>query len=250
MKTYKTIIIEDEQPATELIQAYLSDHPFIEVIKTCSDGFSGLKAIQEHQPDLIFLDVQMPKLTGFEMLELLEQPPVIIFTTAFDEFAIKAFEMNAVDYLLKPFSRDRFAQALKKAVEKIELQNSEPTTKSNISNIHDTLIQDQILERIVVKKKNNIILIPASEITHIEAYDDYVIVHFGGNKYLKQKTMKYYEEHLDNNKFIRIHRSWIVNIECIDQIMLWEKDTYMVKLKSGEELRASRSGYKRLKEIF
>ena len=250
MKQHKTIIIEDEQPACELILAYLNDHPSIEVITTCNDGFAGLKAIQEYKPDLIFLDVQMPKLTGFEMLELLEQPPAIIFTTAFDEFAIKAFEMNAVDYLLKPYSRERFAQALQKAFEKIELQKNEFSGSNNITNLHESLIQNQILERIVVKKKNNIILIPTAEITHIEAYDDYVIVHSGGNQYLKQKTMKHYEEHLDNSKFIRIHRSWIVNIECIDQIMLWEKDTYLVKLKSGEELRASRSGYKRLKEIF
>lgn len=249
MKAIKVIIIEDEAPAAELIVAYLREYGQFQVIDICHDGFNGLKKIQELKPDLIFLDVQMPKLTGFEMLELLEEPPAIIFTTAYDEYAIKAFEMNAVDYLLKPYSRERFASALKKAEEKIETTISgiqKPEQKPQI----EVLPKGNTIERVVVKKNNRIVVIPASGITHIEAYDDYVIIHSEGNKHLKQKTMKYYEEYLDPRRFIRIHRSWIVNVEYIDQIMLWEKETYMVKLKTGDELRASRAGYKKLKELF
>lgn len=245
----RIIIIDDEAPAAELIAAYLLDFPDYEIAAVCQDGFTGLKAIQQHKPDLIFLDVQMPKLSGFEMLELLEEHPAIIFTTAFDEYAIKAFEISAVDYLLKPFSRERFAVAMKKASEK--LRSGTKLSKNILKpNLSDLLPPGDVIERIVVKKNNKIIVIPVSKVTHIEAYDDYVIIHSEGNRHIKQKTMKYYEDHLDQKKFIRIHRSWIVNVDCIDQILLWEKETYMVKLKGGEELRASRAGYKRLKEMF
>jgi len=249
MNPIKVIIIDDEQPATELISAYLQKIGGYEIAGICHDGFSALKSIQELNPDLIFLDVQMPKLTGFEMLELIENPPVIIFTTAFDEFAIKAFEMNAVDYLLKPFSRDRFAASLEKAAQQLVFrkQNHKSSRKTNDATVE---IAPDILERIVVKKNNKIFVLSASAITHFEAYDDYVIIHSDGQRFIKQKTMQFYDQHLDPKKFIRIHRSWIVNVECIDQIMLWEKETYMVKLKDGSELRASRAGYKRLKELF
>ncbi len=249
MKPIKAIIIEDEVPASDLLSAYLKEHKHISVIDICSDGFAGLKAIQEKQPDLIFLDVQMPKLTGFEMLEILENPPVIIFTTAFDEYAIKAFEMNAVDYLLKPFSRQRFADALQKAEVRIEMMKSGSQNDQEKSHIA-VFPPGKYIDRIVVKKNNRIIVLPVSSVSHIEAYDDYVFIHSEENKNLKQKTMRYYEQYLDPKRFIRIHRSWIVNIEFIDQILLWEKETYMVKLKTGEELRASRSGYKRLKELL
>lgn len=249
MNTIKAIIIEDEMPAAELIIAYLKDHQDVEILAVCNDGFSGLKAIQEHNPDLVFLDVQMPKLTGFELLELLESPPAVIFTTAFDEYAIRAFEMNAVDYLMKPYSRQRFASALKKASEKITNLRTGNNAHAH-NHTHDFLQPGQTIERIVVKKHNRIVVVPVSSVTHIEAWDDYVFIHADGQKHIKQKTMKYYEEHLNPGKFIRIHRSWIVNVDCIEQISLYEKETYMVRLKSGEELRASRAGYKRLKTMF
>ncbi len=249
MKEISVIIIEDEIPAQELILAYLKEHENIRVIEICNDGFSGLKAIQKHQPDLIFLDIQMPKLNGFEMLELIDDRPAIIFTTAYDEFAIRAFEMNAVDYLLKPFSSERFDDALNKVQIRMQIEKHE-TSKSLKKPSEEFLPEGFSIERIVVKQKSNIVVIPVSKIAYIEAYDDYVFICSEGKRFLKQKTMKFYEEHLNPGKFIRIHRSWIVNIDFISQIMLWEKDTYMVKLKSGEELRASRAGYKRLKEIF
>ncbi len=249
MQKIKVIIIEDELPASELIVAYLKDYPNVEVLKICNDGFAGVKAIQELSPDLIFLDIQMPKLSGFEMLELIENPPAIIFTTAFDEYAIKAFEMNAVDYLMKPFSKERFANALTKAKNKIELSAKMEQQSTGMQPIIN-LPLGNFIERVVVKMNNIISVIPVSKIAYIEAYDDYVFIYSDGKRHLKQKTMKYYEKNLNNNKFLRIHRSWIVNVDFIDQIILWEKDTYKVKLKTGEELRASRSGYKKLKELF
>ncbi len=249
MNKITVLIIDDEKPAAELISAYLKDFPDIEIAAICNDGFSGAKAIQEHSPDLIFLDVQMPKLTGFEMLEIIENPPEVIFTTAYDEYAIKAFEINAVDYLMKPFSKERFANALNKAVYKIQNTQKDSTQNTDKQIITNTP-SDLFIERVVVKMNSNITVIPVSKISHIEAYDDYVFIYSEGKRHLKQKTMKYYEEHLDIKKFIRIHRSWIVNVDFIDQIILWEKDTYKIKLKTGEELRASRSGYKKLKEMF
>ena len=249
MEKIKAIIIEDEAPAVELVKEYLKAYPQIEIVDICNDGFSGIKSINLNKPDLIFLDVQMPKLTGFEMLELIEDKPYIIFTTAFDEFAIKAFELNAIDYLLKPFSRERFDKAISKAEQQI-INLTDETEVRNKQTKTTNLETDEILDRIVVKKNSNIIILPLSTVSHIEAYDDYVIIHSEGQKHLKMKTMSYYEKHLPQQTFIRIHRSYIVNIEFIEQIMLWEKDTYMVKLKSSHELRASRAGYKRLKEFL
>ena len=249
MEKIKALIIEDEMPAVELIQSYLQDYPNIEVAAVCNDGFSGIKAVQEHKPQLIFLDVQMPKLTGFEMLELIDELPAIIFTTAFDEYAIKAFEMNAVDYLLKPFSRERFASAVKKAIDKMQLFDSKSSqnVKIETNSFHP---EGRLIERIVIKKESKILVIPDNKISHLEAYGDYVFVYSGEERHIKQKTMKFYEQNLDSKKFLRIHRSWIVNVDYIDQIMLYEKDTYKVKLKTGHELRASRAGYKNLREFF
>lgn len=249
MEKIRAIIVEDETPAVDLVREYLKSYPEIEIVDICNDGFSGIKSVNLHKPDLLFLDIQMPKLTGFEMLELLENKPHIIFTTAFDEFAIKAFELNAIDYLLKPFSRERFDKAISKVITKLA-SHTEEFENNDSESITNNLASKEILDRIVVKKNSNIIILPLSTVSHIEAYDDYVIIHSEGQKHLKMKTMSYYEKHLPQQTFIRIHRSYIVNIEFIEQIMLWEKDTYMVKLKSSHELRASRAGYKRLKEFL
>jgi two-component system, LytTR family, response regulator len=249
MMKIRAIIVEDEAPATELLQSYLQEFPNIELMQICSDGFSGVKAIQEHHPQLIFLDVQMPKINGFEMLELLDEQPYVIFTTAFDEYAIKAFEMNAVDYLLKPFSRARFSQAVQKAIERIHLEENAKSDVS-IKEKSDFLLKGQFLERIVVKNRSKILVFPIHKISHIQAYDDYVIIFSDGDKHLKNKTMIYYETHLPPQTFVRVHRSYIVNVDYIDEIMLWEKETYLIQLKTGEKIRASRSGYKKLKEVF
>jgi two-component system LytT family response regulator len=242
----KAIIIDDEQPAREIIKHYLGAHKNITVIGEFSDGFAGIKGINELKPDLVFLDIQMPKLTGFEMLELLEATPYIIFTTAYDQYAIKAFEMNAVDYLLKPYSQERFDQALVKANERMA-----KAEKSTIKKLTEHLAENQeTLDRVVVKTGNKIKVIPEETILYIESQDDYVMIYTSEGKYLKQQTMKYFEQHLDSRHFIRIHRSYIANIDTIKQLELYEKNSYLAVLSNGAKLKVSDSGYKLLKSMM
>ncbi len=240
------IIVDDEQPARELIKNYLEDFSEIEIINECTDGFTALKEINQSKPDLIFLDIQMPKLTGIELLEVLDHKPLVIFTTAYDEYAIKAFEINAIDYLLKPFSKTRFAEAITKLNER--MKNLKLESKKINEFVDQTKHSIKELNRVVVKTGSKIKVIPVETIKFIEAYDDYVNIYTNDGKFIKQATMKYFESHLNKERFSRIHRSYIVNIQNIIQLELYEKDTYLVVLKSGEKLKTSRSGYKNLKQ--
>jgi len=243
----KVIIIDDEQPAREIIKHYLSKHSDIEIIGECSDGFTGLKAIHELKPNLVFLDVQMPKLTGFEMLELMDETPQIIFTTAFDQYAIKAFELNAVDYLLKPYSQDRFDVAVQKAVERLQKEDKPSGIKKLTEHITENI---EVLDRIVVKLGSKIKVIPIDTVLYIESQDDYVMVYTTEGKYLKQQTMKYFEKHLDTSIFCRIHRSFLVNINTIKQLELYEKNAYLAVLSNGAKLKVSDTGYKALRGLM
>ena len=249
MEKLRVLIIDDEPPARELVKHYLASYDDIEIAGECANGFEALKAIQEMQPHLIFLDIQMPKISGFELLELLPDPPQIIFTTAFDEYAIRAFEMNAVDYLLKPFSSARFQQAVERARLRIE---EKPIEKDNSLERMKEQLDDspEEIDRIVVRLGSRIIIIPKDTIYYIEAADDYVMIYSSQGNYLKEKTMKYFEAHLPSNDFIRIHRSHIVNIHQIVSIDLYGKDTHMVLLKCSAKLKASAEGYKRLRETL
>lgn len=239
---YKVIIIDDEKPARELIRHYMLAYPQFEVVDEADNGFIAMKLIREQNPHLIFLDVQMPKLTGFEMLELMDNPPAIIFSTAFDNYAIRAFEINAVDYLLKPYSSERFDAAVQKAMSRIESGNS------NIPELKNFIAppQGMPLTRVAVKDRQQIHVIPVNDIDYIEADGDYIKLHTAKSAYLKEKTMKYFEGCLPNY-FIRIHRSYIVNVNEVAKIELYEKETYRVYLKNGEMLKASSNGYKALK---
>ena len=238
----KIIIIDDEAPARELIRRYLQEYRHIEIVGEADNGFTAMKIIREQNPQLIFLDVQMPKLTGFEMLELMDEPPAIIFSTAFDQYAIRAFELNAVDYLLKPFSKERFDAAMQKAMARIQSGTpAQPELQTLRTSLQGTLT------RIAVKARQQIHVIPIDDIDYIEADGDYVKLHTAKSAYLKEKTMKYYEENLPAQQFIRIHRSYIVNVNEVSKIELYEKDSYRVHLKNGELLKASSNGYKTLK---
>ena len=240
------LIIEDESPARELLKHFLSAKPEVELLGECGDGFCGLKMIRELKPDLILLDVQMPKLTGFELLEVLEEKPEIIFTTAYDHYAIKAFDMNAVDYLLKPFSQERFNEALDKAIVRIKdgLKKDIPVEK-----ISDSIQEEERgISRIVVRKGSAIKFIPVESVNYILAEDDYVMIWHKEGKALKQQTMKFYENNLPGAEFARIHRSAIVQIARIERIEPYGKDTYRAILKDGTSLPVSRAGYKNLKE--
>ncbi|MCF8413957.1 MAG: LytTR family transcriptional regulator DNA-binding domain-containing protein [Melioribacteraceae bacterium] len=244
----KCIIIDDEKLAREIIKNFLGAFEEIEILDECSNGFDGIKSIQQNKPDFIFLDIQMPKLNGFEMLELLEDPPEIIFSTAYDQYALKAFELNAIDYLLKPFSEERFEQTVKKIMEKLAQNRSEENAAKKISNA-DVYLEEK-LERIVVKQNSKVHVIPVSSINFLEANDDYVAIKCSEGNFLKNKTMKFYEDHLDSNKFIRTHRSYIVNIDFIKEIESIAKESYQILGKDGTKLPVSKSGYSSLKSIF
>lgn len=238
----KAIIIDDEPLARMMVREYLQPYTHITIVEECNDGFEGLKAIQHHQPDLIFLDIQMPKINGFEMLELIDQPPQVIFTTAFEEYAIKAFDAHAADYLLKPFSKERFDKAMQKL-------QQQPVNA--VQAVVETALQVPAQSnRIVVKDNGKIKIIPTAKVQYLEAADDYVKIYTAEGSFLKKKTMQYFEEALPAQEFIRIHRSYIVNAQLITRIDLHEKDSHLALLTTGVRLPVSKGGYAKLKEIL
>lgn len=241
----RVIIIDDEFLARSMVKEYLKKHLQLEIVAECSDGFEGLKAIQEHEPDLIFLDIQMPKISGFEMLELVENPPAVIFATAFDEYAIKAFEAHAIDYLLKPFDQERFD----KAVAKFMAQNRPAATESTKALLNDTQLPGSN-SRIVVKNGSKIKIIPVQEVLYLEAADDFVKIFTKEGYYLKNKTMAFFESFLPADMFVRSHRSFIVNIQEITRIDPYEKDGHVAILKNGAKINVSRNGYGKLKGVL
>jgi len=243
----KIIIIDDEPLARSIIKEYLQYHPDLELIAECNDGFEGVKAIQQMQPDLIFLDIQMPKINGFEMLELIEDPPAVIFTTAFDEYAIHAFESHAVDYLLKPFSRDRF----EKAVSKWRQFSKSTSPKDHLTTLLESVSNSPAEHhRVVVKLAGKIRIIPIDDIHYLEAADDYVKIHTKDGSFLKNKTMGHFETILNKNQFVRTHRSYMVNITEITRIDPYEKDNHLAILKSGGRIPVSKTGYVKLKSVL
>ena len=248
MSTIKVLIIDDEQLARDLLKNYLSKDSRLEVIGECSNGFEGVLAIQELNPDLVFLDIQMPKITGFEMLELLSNPPVIIFSTAYEEFAIRAFEANAVDYLLKPYPAERVEQAVEKALKRIQSGSGIKDDLDALSQAHDE--NSGMLSRIVVKSGSKIRIIPVETIDYLESEDDFVMIYCKEGHFLKQKTMKFFESHLDPKKFIRIHRSCIVNSSQLAEIQQYGKESWILLTKQGAKLKISKSGYLTLKEFL
>ncbi|MEO8794586.1 MAG: LytTR family transcriptional regulator DNA-binding domain-containing protein [Daejeonella sp.] len=241
----RVIIIDDEPLARMVVKDYLSSFPQIEILQECSDGFEGVKAIGQHKPDLIFLDIQMPKINGFEMLELLDEPPPVIFTTAFDEYAIRAFEEHAVDYLLKPFSKQRFDKAITKFLDQYQATESVQNTKQLLDSLPSSSPKN---ERVVVKTGTKIKIIPINDILYLEADDDYVKIHTHEGSFLKNKTMAYFEQMLDPNQFTRVHRSHIIRIQEITRIDPYEKENHIAILKSGMKVPVSKSGYAKLKQ--
>jgi two-component system, LytTR family, response regulator len=248
------IIIDDEPLARLIVQEYLQSHDNITVLQECNDGFEGIKAIQQHHPDLIFLDIQMPKINGFEMLELVEDPPAVIFTTAFDEYAIRAFETHAVDYLLKPFSKDRFDKALRKWMDQYAdhqaaraATNPDPDPTPGAAPAPEPPAQQQ---RIVVKTGGKIKIIPLEDVHFLEASDDYVKIHTHNGAFLKNRTMGYFEQVLDPNRFVRTHRSYIINVQQVTRIEPYEKDGHLCILSSGAQVPVSKAGYVKLKSVL
>jgi two-component system LytT family response regulator len=242
---YKVIVIDDEPLARALVIKLLQAYSGFEVVDECTDGFEAFKSITKHNPDIIFLDIQMPRINGFELLEMLDKAPAVIFTTAFDEYALKAFENHAVDYLLKPITRERFDKAIQKCQHSALAQNISAVTQ---------LIEDQVYEgyqhRIVVKDKGNIRIIPAGEIYYIEANDDYVKIVTKEGSYLKKNTLTNLEKILDPNQFVRVHRSYLMPISQLQSIEPYEKNSHIALLHCGMKVPVSQSGMTRLKTLL
>ncbi|MEQ8549748.1 MAG: LytTR family transcriptional regulator DNA-binding domain-containing protein [Cyclobacteriaceae bacterium] len=248
MSKYKVVVIDDEKLARDIIISYLSEDSEIEVIGQCDNGFEGFKQINELKPNIIFLDIMMPKVTGLEMLELIDHPPIIIFSTAYDQYAIDAFEKNAVDYLLKPYSEERFADALSKAKKKVGLEQTLPSSITR--DIRQSTSGKEPLSRIAVKTGAKIQIIPVEKINYLEAMDDYVKLHTADGTFLKQNTMKYFETSLPPEDFARIHRSYIVKVKNINRLEQMGKESHIVILNDQTTLNVSRTGYSKLKEIL
>jgi two-component system LytT family response regulator len=245
-QTLGAIIVDDEELARQVIRELLESHSGIRVLAECANGFEAVKAVAEHHPDLIFLDVQMPKLTGFDVLELIGTDIPVIFVTAYDQYAMKAFEVHAVDYLLKPISRERFETALGHARKRI----GQKPTASAPELAAAARAPQQFLERLVVRDGTKVTLIPVNKLDYVEAQDDYVALASQGAKHLKQQTIASVEASLDPSRFVRIHRSYIVNIERVARIEPYAKDSRVAILNDKTRLPVSRAGYARLKSLL
>ena len=241
----RAVIVDDEELARRVLRELLRAHNEVEVVAECANGFEAVKAVAELKPDLLFLDVQMPKLDGFEVLELIAEGPAVIFVTAYDQYALRAFEAHAVDYLLKPFGADRLKVALERTKERLGGKLPPPAELAAAARP-----PAQYLERIVVKDGSRVHIIPVSKLDYAEAQDDYVALAVEGKKHLKQQTLSNLEKALDPERFLRIHRSYIVNLDRLGKVEPYGKDTHVVILTTGAQLPVSRSGYARLREIL
>jgi two-component system LytT family response regulator len=244
-QTLRAVIVDDEELARGFLREMLAAHPEIEIVGECANGFEAVKAIAEAAPDLVFLDVQMPKLDGFEVLELIEPlAPAVIFVTAYDQYAMRAFDAHAVDYLLKPFSAERFERALERA--KARLGERRPAAEL----AREARAPGERPQRLAVRDGTRVHVIPLEKLDYAEAQDDYVALHSGGKSYLKQQTIGSLEALLDPARFVRIHRSAIVNLERVARIEPYAKESRVAILTDGTRLPVSRSGYARLLEAM
>jgi two-component system LytT family response regulator len=243
----RAVIVDDEDLARQLLREYLKGEHDVEIVAECANGFAAVKAVAEHKPDLMFLDVQMPKLDGFEVLELVDREVAVVFVTAFDQYAMKAFDAAAVDYLLKPFGPDRLQTALQRVRRRLGEHQPMPVAADlKVA----ARAPDQFIERIVVKDGSRVQIIPVGKLDYAEAQDDYVSLHSEKKNYLKQQTISSLESALDPARFVRVHRSFIVNLERIAKIEPYTKDTRVVLLSDGSQIPVSRAGYARLKELL
>ncbi|HXE80802.1 MAG TPA: response regulator [Vicinamibacterales bacterium] len=245
MSPLRIAVVDDEELARAVIREYLQDVEDVEIVAECANGFEAVKAVTELSPDLLLLDVQMPKLTGFEVVELIGRDQPVVFVTAYDEYALKAFEVHAVDYLLKPFEKERLLEALARARQR--LQRQEPATAARRAAAE---ARPRPLERIAVRDGSRVHIIPVGRIDFIQAQDDYVAIKSEGKTHLKEQTLGELEAALDPARFVRIHRSYILNLDRLARVDLIAKDARVVRLHDGTELPVSRSGYARLQDVL
>ena len=242
----RVIVVDDEELARALLRELLAAHEDVESVAECGNGFEAVKAVTEKKPDLLLLDVQMPKLDGFDVLELIGADVPVIFTTAFDQYAIKAFQVHAVDYLLKPFGAERLAEALVRARSRILSRETLPA-KALVS---EARTGRSPLERILIRDKADVHVIPVAKIDYFEAQDDYVSLKVGDRNLLKEQTLSELEQLLDANRFVRIHRRYLLNVARLVRIEQSVTDSRVAILHDGTELPISRSGYAKLREIL
>ena len=246
----RVLIVDDEAPARSLLREYLAGETDVDLAGECTNGFEAVKAIGDLAPDLVLLDVQMPKLDGFEVLELLERPPAVVFVTAYDEYALKAFEVHAVDYVLKPVARERLTEALTHARARLADQDKPAAAPSAVSLAAAARAPGQFVERILVKDGARVHVIPVQRLDYIEAQDDYAAIHAEGKSHLKPRPLSEVAAGLDPDRFVRIHRSYVLNIERLARIEPYAKDSRVAILLDGKQLPVSRAGYARLRELL
>ena len=245
-ETLRVVIVDDEPLARGVVREFASRQPGVEVVAECGNGFEAVKAVSELQPHLLFLDVQMPKLDGFEVLELLGRSVPVIFTTAYDKYALRAFEVHAIDYLMKPFSEERFAEALSRARARLAAREEAPVEAL----LAEARPRTSPLERVLIRDGSQVHVIPIERIDYVEAQDDYVCFKSDGKAYLKDQTMGAVEASLDPSRFVRIHRSYLLNVDRIARVELYAKDSRVAILRDGTRLPVSRAGYARLAKLL
>jgi len=244
----RALIADDEELARQILREYLANQSDIEIVGECDNGFATVKAISDLKPDLLFLDVQMPKLDGFEVLELVDTHLAVVFVTAYDQYATKAFDAAAVDYLLKPFDLPRFETALHRVRQRLALPPTTTLAPAELRNA--ALPPGRYAERIVIRDGARVHIVPVAQIDYVEAQDDYLAFHSAGKSNLKQQTISSLEESLDPKQFVRVHRSFVVNLDRIRKIEAYTKDTRIAILTDGAKIPISRAGYLKLKEVM
>ncbi len=246
MKPLRAIIADDEELARRILREYLAGESDIEIVAECPNGFEAVKAVNDLRPDVLFLDVQMPKLDGFEVLELVDTSVAVVFVTAYDQYAMKAFDAAAVDYLLKPFTAERFRASL----DRVRIRMNSATVAPLPRDLKlASRAPGEYLERLVVKDGPRVHVIAAGKLDYAEAQDDYVALHSEGKSWLKQQTISGLESALDPRRFLRAHRSFLVNIERIARVEPNTKDTWQAVLRDGTKIPVSRAGYTRFREL-
>src|SRR5262245_60127300 len=249
MDLLRIVIVDDEPLARAVLREYAAGEQGLEVVADCANGFEAVKAVAEHKPDLVLLDVQMPKLDGFEVLELLGRHQAVVFITAYDQYALRAFDVHAVDYLLKPFSAERFQEAMGRARERMRAKESSgPADVTAL--VRDAKPRTGPAERVLIRDGANVHVLPVDKIDYVEAQDDYVAFKSDGKQFLKDQTLAAVEATLDPARFVRIHRSFVLNIDRIAKVELYAKDSRMAILRDGTRLPVSRAGYARLSQLL
>ena len=246
----RLVIVDDEPLARAVVREYAAADAELEVVAECGNGFDAVKAVAEHKPDLVLLDVQMPKLDGFEVLELLGRDQPVVFITAYDQYALRAFEVHAIDYLLKPFSAERFQEAIGRARERLRGREEAAPEPDVEALVRDARPKTGPAERVLIRDGANVHVLPVDKIDYVEAQDDYVCFKSDGKQYLKDQTLSAVEATLDPARFVRIHRSYILNIDRIAKVELYAKDSRIAILRDGTRLPVSRAGYARLAQLL